>query len=71
MLKARAKRENVISQIEETGRALWASGQCASWFDEAEAKVAKVSRTVNGPLFELLAKASVLFVRLRFLLALD
>ena len=45
-------REHVMSQIEEAGARLWRSKGVNRWMGGAETGVQRVSRSVNGSLFE-------------------
>ena len=49
-------RESVVCAIERLAAKLVKSSQTDRWFGDADAGVRSVSSSVNGPLFELLAK---------------
>ena len=53
----RAHREEVVSRIERTAKALRASGACEQWLAGADVKVRRVVGEVNGPLMELLSES--------------
>ena len=52
-----AARENVVRSIEQFASEACQSGLAHRWLQHADAHVAKVSRSVNGPTLESLAKA--------------
>jgi hypothetical protein len=54
--EVRRARESVICAIERLGEKFVNSGEVDRWFCEADEGVRSVSKCVNGPLFELLAK---------------
>ena len=56
----RKEREELISQIEETGRELRRSGVAAAWFEGVDKKIVAVSQEVNGPLLQVCALLSEL-----------
>ena len=51
-----AHREAATRRIEKMGAQLWASGECARWFNGCDPAVARVSESVNGPLLRMLAR---------------
>jgi hypothetical protein len=53
-----AAREGIMCMIEERAAELVSNGSVAEWMAGSEPLVAKVSETVNGPLFQELAKAT-------------
>ena len=50
-------REYILSSLEAEGRSMWASGACESWLQSADAALAAVSVTVNGPILLDLCRA--------------
>ena len=50
-------RERMISQIEEAGKQLRASGLCQQWFNGSDEVVRDVGGQCNGHLFEQLLRA--------------
>ena len=52
-----SEREYILSSLEAEGRSMWASGACQSWLESAEAALAAVSATVNGPILQDLCRA--------------
>ena len=54
--EVRDAREAVVCAVERLAAKLVKSGQVDRWFGDADAGVRSVSKSVNGPLFELLAQ---------------
>ena len=52
-----AERESITLRIEALGDQMWCQGACQEWMSGADALVAKVAETVNGPLFNKLCEA--------------
>ena len=51
-------REKATRNIEKCGRELWKNGATTEWMAHADEEIRNVSKTVNGPLMEMLAKAT-------------
>ena len=56
--EVRAARENVTKEIEKAAAALETSGATSKWLAEADAETKRISVAVNGPLGEMLVRAS-------------
>ena len=48
----------MISQLEKANAAMWQSGMCDAWFQNADMHTRSVAGRVNGPLFEKLLRAA-------------
>ena len=47
-----SEREHIMKSLENAGDQMWASGACKRWLQSADAAVATVSDTVNGPIWQ-------------------
>ena len=49
-------RDSILNTLEEAANVMWQQGLCQKWLEGADPQVAVVSKTVNGIIFEDLAK---------------
>jgi len=51
-------REATLQSLEAAGAVMWEKGWCSQWLSGADASVAKVAATVNGPMLQDLCQAT-------------
>ena len=56
--EVRRTREQVVAEVERAGKALREAGACKEWMKRADKETIRISKYVNGPLGEMLEKAT-------------
>ena len=56
--EVRRTREQVVAEVERAGKALREAGTCNEWMKRADKETIRIAKYVNGPLGEMLVKAT-------------